>query len=108
MGAVEGGGEQQVGEQWPAAGVEVVVLQHDVAHEAQRRDGDAWRQLEEVRARTTVAWGTLEVPLFVERCRELVRRIPSARGVELPGVAHLPYLEQPALVADLVAQATAD
>lgn len=63
---------------------------------------EAWHRLEEVAAPTTVAWGDLDVPFFAERCAQVAERIPTARAQLLPGTAHLPYLEQPQLVADLV------
>ena len=62
----------------------------------------AWSRLAEVTVPVTVAWGSLDVPALNERCRELVARLPQATGRELPGVAHLPYLEDPDAVADLV------
>jgi pimeloyl-ACP methyl ester carboxylesterase len=63
---------------------------------------DAWHRLDEVRIPVTVACGELDVPFLIARSRELADRLPSARYRELPGVAHQPYLEQPAQVADLI------
>lgn len=67
-------------------------------------DGEvaAWSRLSEITMPVTVAWGTLDVPVLNERCRDLVTRLPKATGRELPGVAHLPYLEDPEAVADLI------
>lgn len=56
---------------------------------------DAWRRLEELRVPTLVVWGELDVPWIAPRCEALVARIPGARAVRLPGVAHLPNLEAP-------------
>lgn len=82
-----------------------VVLRNSVSEEAGAGDVDAWRQLEQVDAPTTVAWGDLDVPFFIERCEQLVVRLPRAEPRVLPGTAHLPYLEQPELVARVVREA---
>jgi pimeloyl-ACP methyl ester carboxylesterase len=50
----------------------------------------------------TVACGERDVPFLLVRSRELAGRLPNGCYRELPGVAHQPYLEQPAQVADLV------
>ena len=69
-------------------------------------DEDTWSRLEAIRAPATVAWGALDVPFLREACRALAARLPRVRAtVELPGVAHLPSLERPDLVTDLVAEA---
>jgi pimeloyl-ACP methyl ester carboxylesterase len=76
--------------------------------EAESADGhgdgavSAWSRLAEITAPVLVAWGELDIAVLNDRCRQLVERLPAATGVELPGVAHLPYLEDPAAVADLV------
>jgi pimeloyl-ACP methyl ester carboxylesterase len=67
---------------------------------------DAWSRLEEIAVPATVAWGALDVPLVIERCRVLAERLPDVRAVrEWPDVAHLPGLERPDLVTALVAEA---
>jgi pimeloyl-ACP methyl ester carboxylesterase len=66
---------------------------------------DSWDRIGEVRAPTTVACGDLDVPFFVKRSREIAKRLPSGRFIEMKGVAHLPQMETPALVADLVIEA---
>jgi pimeloyl-ACP methyl ester carboxylesterase len=63
---------------------------------------DAWSRLAEVTVPVTVACGDLDAGFLLERSRELARRLPRGRYVELPGVAHQPYLEQPATVAELI------
>ena len=63
---------------------------------------DAWGRLAEVTVPVTVACGDLDAGFLLERSRELARRLPRGRYVELPGVAHQPYLEQPATVAELI------
>ena len=68
-------------------------------------DVDAWSRLAEIRMPVTVAWGELDVDVLNQRAQELVGRLPSATGRELPHVAHLPYLEDPDLIADLIRRA---
>jgi pimeloyl-ACP methyl ester carboxylesterase len=63
---------------------------------------DAWSQAASITLPTLVCWGPLDLPLFVTRSAGLAHRIPGATAVELPGTAHLPYLEQPGPVADLL------
>jgi pimeloyl-ACP methyl ester carboxylesterase len=66
---------------------------------------DAWARLEQIAVPVTVACGTLDLPMFRDRCRELAARLPRAEHVALEGVAHLPSLEAPAVVAELVRRA---
>lgn len=70
-------------------------------------DIDAWSRLAEIRMPVTLAWGELDIEVLNQRCAEIVERLPSASGRELPHVAHLPYLEDPDLVADLIRSAVA-
>src|SRR6478672_5484744 len=60
----------------------------------------AWDRLGEIRVPVTVACGDLDVPFLVSRSRELADRLPRGQHEVLPGLAHQPYLEQPALVAE--------
>jgi pimeloyl-ACP methyl ester carboxylesterase len=81
-------------------------LQSGQAEDAGRGDEDAWSRLGEVRVPVTLAWGALDLPYLRALCRELAGRLPDVRrAVELPGVAHLPGVERPDLVAALVAEA---
>ncbi|HUN31536.1 MAG TPA: alpha/beta hydrolase [Trebonia sp.] len=66
---------------------------------------DAWGRLAEVTVPVTVACGSLDAKFLIERNKELAGRLPGSRYVELPGVAHQPYLEQPGAVADLIVTA---
>jgi pimeloyl-ACP methyl ester carboxylesterase len=63
---------------------------------------DAASRLGEVTAPVLVACGDLDVPLKVERCRELVASLPNGAHRALPGRAHLPYLEDAGEVAALI------
>jgi pimeloyl-ACP methyl ester carboxylesterase len=67
---------------------------------------DAWSRLEEIRAPATIVWGTLDLPAIIERCQELAQRLGDVRAtIELPGLAHLPALERPDLVTEIIADA---
>lgn len=68
---------------------------------------DTWARVEEIHVPATVAYGTFDLPALKERCEELGRRMPRARVARLDGVAHLPYLEDPAAAAAVVRQAMA-
>lgn len=81
--------------------------------EAESADGagnsdiDAWSRLAEITVPVTVAWGELDIPVLNARCRQIVERLPNATGQELPQVAHLPYLEDPDLTAEVIRRAVA-
>lgn len=62
----------------------------------------AYERLSDLSLPVLVLWGDLDFPHIQERCRYLVETIPGARGVEIPGTAHLPNLEQPRLVNGLL------
>lgn len=64
-----------------------------------------WDRLESIGVPTSCACGDLDLPFLIERTAEVSRRIPKSRYQTIPGTAHLPYLEQPALVARLLAEA---
>jgi pimeloyl-ACP methyl ester carboxylesterase len=77
-----------------------------VSYDADEHAGDsglhAWSQVESIEIPTVVGCGDLDVPFMIDRSRLLAERLPQGRFALLPGVAHLPGLEQPDLVADLV------
>ncbi|TYC99527.1 alpha/beta hydrolase [Arthrobacter echini] len=66
---------------------------------------DAWTRLNELRLPVVCTWGELDLPCDISFYEETARRIGQEGGQVLPAVAHLPGLEQPALVADLVRDA---
>jgi pimeloyl-ACP methyl ester carboxylesterase len=68
----------------------------------------AWDDLEKVDLPTWVCWGDLDVPVLLDRCRTVAARIPLARQVVWQGLAHLPYLESPQVVADVIRDAVTD
>ncbi len=90
-----------------ALDMNAAILRNGVPEEAGASGVDAWNRLEEVGVPVTVACGELDVPFVIDRSRQLAGRLPRARYHDLPGVAHQPYLEQPATVAHLVMQAIA-
>jgi pimeloyl-ACP methyl ester carboxylesterase len=78
------------------------VIANDAAEGAGASGVETWSRLGEIDLPVVVACGTLDLPVLLERSRGLPSRIPRARYHELPGAAHLPYLEDPAGTADLV------
>jgi pimeloyl-ACP methyl ester carboxylesterase len=82
------------------------VIRNAAPEDAGESDIDAWSRLGEIAVPTTVAWGDLDEPFGIETCRALLERIPGARAAPMEGVAHLPSLERPAEVADLIQAST--
>jgi pimeloyl-ACP methyl ester carboxylesterase len=80
------------------------IVGHDADEHAGDAGLDAWSQLETIVTPTIVGCGDLDVPFFIDRSRLLAERLPNARFMLLPGVAHLPGLEQPETVAALVTE----
>jgi pimeloyl-ACP methyl ester carboxylesterase len=69
---------------------------------------NAWSRLTDVGVPTTVACGALDANHILLRSEEFCRRIPVARYLVLNGMAHLPYLEDPLAVAELVIGSISD
>jgi pimeloyl-ACP methyl ester carboxylesterase len=90
-----------------ALAMNAVVLRNAVPEDAGARSVDAWSRLPEIKVPVTVACGDLDVPFLVRRCQELAARLPDARSRILRGTAHLPYLERPDLVAQVISEAVA-
>ncbi|MHA7283247.1 alpha/beta fold hydrolase [Arthrobacter sp. TMS2-4] len=63
---------------------------------------DAWTRLGEVSVPALCTWGELDLPCDVPFYEETARRIGQGSGRVLPGVAHLPGLEQPSLIATMI------
>lgn len=68
---------------------------------------DAWTRLAEVSVPVTCTWGDLDIPSDVPFYEETARRLGQGPARILPGTAHLPGLDQPAVVAGLVREAVA-
>lgn len=60
-------------------------------------DPPAVQRLQEVRVPTLVITGTLDTPKTLAAAELLARNIPNAQTVRMPGTAHLPNMEQPAM-----------
>lgn len=56
-------------------------------------DVNAWDRLGEIAMPTLLLLGSLDLRYIAEGCRHAADLIPNASLVELPGVAHLPHLE---------------
>ena len=85
-----------------ALAMNAVPLGHDLDEEAGAGPVDAWSRLEEIACPVAVACGELDVSFVVEQAARIAERIPGALHRPLPGVAHLPSLERPDLVAELI------
>jgi pimeloyl-ACP methyl ester carboxylesterase len=68
---------------------------------------DTWHRLGEIAAPALVTWGDLDLPPDLPFYELTAQRLPNAEARVLEGVAHLPSLERPALVAGLVREAAA-
>jgi pimeloyl-ACP methyl ester carboxylesterase len=80
------------------------IFAHGAPDEAGANGIDGGGRLGELALPVTVAWGELENSEQAAICELLVKRIPGARRVILPGTAHLPGLDAPdALAAAIVA-----
>lgn len=66
---------------------------------------DAWTRLGEVAVPVLTTWGDLDIPADLPFYEETARRLGQGPARVLPGIAHLPGLERPAVVADLVRDA---
>ncbi len=65
-------------------------------------DLDAWHALARIETPGLAVWGDLDMPPDRPFYELMAERLPNVEGRVLPGVAHLPSLEQPQTVADLV------
>jgi pimeloyl-ACP methyl ester carboxylesterase len=63
----------------------------------------AFQRLGEISMPSLVIWGDLDFPHIQERCRHIAMTMPNGSGHMLTGTAHLPSLERPAEVTNLVA-----
>jgi pimeloyl-ACP methyl ester carboxylesterase len=53
-------------------------------------------------APSLLLWGDLDFPHIQERCRHIAMTMPNVSGRLLTGTAHLPSLERPAEITNLV------
>lgn len=78
------------------------ILANHLAEDADANGVETRRRLPEITCPVTIACGDPDVSPVIETARAATDRIPKARHAVLSGAAHLPYLEKPAAVADLV------
>lgn len=78
------------------------ILEVDAPDGAGDAGVNAWTRLGEVSVPVLCTWGDLDIPADLPFYEETARRLGQGPGRVLPGVAHLPGLEHPQLVADLV------
>lgn len=90
-----------------ALAMNAIVLRNEDPENAGAAAADAWSQLGRIDVPVTVACGDLDVPYLVDSSEQLAALLPAGRSRVLPGTAHLPYLEQPGLVARVIAEAIA-
>lgn len=88
-----------------ALAMNAVVQRNGIPESAGASSADAWNQIEKINLPVTVAWGDLDLPFLVNRSEQLAARLPAGHGRVLPGTAHLPYLDQPDIVAQVIAEA---
>jgi pimeloyl-ACP methyl ester carboxylesterase len=68
---------------------------------------DAWHRLGEITVPVLATWGDLDLPPDQPFYELTAQRLGDARTRVLPGTAHLPSLDAPAVVAGLVREAAA-
>jgi len=85
-----------------AIAMNAIALKNDMPEESGKSDIAAWSRLEEIGVPVTVACGDLDLPFVIARSKELADWLPNSRYHVFEGMAHLPYLEQPAAVAELI------
>lgn len=84
------------------------VILRNAAREDEGDSGvEAWPRLAEIQVPVMVACGQFDVPVLIDRSRDLAGRLPKGRYRELPAMAHQPYLEDPGRVAELIRGAIA-
>ena len=86
---------------------ELFLAMNDIALRAEARGEElpppaAYDRVGAITVPTLVAYGDLDFPHFASRCEYLAATIPGARLLRLPGVAHLPSVEAPAAVNDVL------
>lgn len=62
----------------------------------------AYDRLEGLSLPTLVISGDLDFPYIKERCQYIIDNAPNAKGQEISGTAHLPNLEKPETVTELI------
>lgn len=63
---------------------------------------NAYERLSELSLLVFIIWGELDFGHIKERCQYIVNAIPNAWGEEISGTAHLPNLEKPEIINNLL------
>jgi pimeloyl-ACP methyl ester carboxylesterase len=90
-----------------AAAMNRRVLQNGTAGSDGDAGLDTWHRLGEITAPVLATWGSFDLPPDVPFYELAAQRLPNAESRVLEGVAHLPSLERPELVAALIRDAVA-
>ncbi|MGT2427185.1 alpha/beta fold hydrolase [Amnibacterium kyonggiense] len=90
-----------------AADMDRRILASGTHRDAGGSDLDTWHRLGEIRTPVLATWGDLDLPPDQPFYALTAERLGDAEARVLPGVAHLPSLERPEVVADLVREAVA-
>ena len=61
-----------------------------------------FEMIDQIDMPTMLIWGTEDRLVSPQSLRDLARRRPDWQAVEMPGIGHVPMLEAPATVADLL------
>ncbi|MGP8159792.1 MAG: alpha/beta fold hydrolase [Candidatus Dormibacteria bacterium] len=88
-----------------ALAMNAAVLRHHRPELVVASQTDVWARLDEVQVPATVICGDRDVPFLRARCVELARRLPQGRHRVVAGAAHVPHLERPEVVAQLITEA---
>ncbi len=82
---------------------DAVAMKHSSAFLRTIRAGLNYRlDPDAIKVPTTVAWGTKDKVLWYRQSREARRRIPNAHHVPLPDCGHVPMIDDPSLVIDVI------
>jgi len=80
-----------------------IVLEREGTLSSESEPPSALGALASIEVPTLVVSGGFDFPHIVGRCLQIANKIPGAKCVELPDVAHLPPLEAPAAFTSLLA-----
>lgn len=69
---------------------------------------DLTPRLGEIRVPTLVIWGESDLTLAPGSFPDLVKKLPDARGLALPGLGHQPHLSSPEIVNDRIIRFLSD
>lgn len=79
-----------------------IALAHPPLTQERKTESPAYGRLPELDLPLLVLWGDLDFPHIRARCEEIVARVRGAQGAVIPGTAHLPNMEEPAIVNHLL------